>query len=100
MQFYPLERLMNLHDGYQRAFRVAGHSLLLVQDEGRCYLMVNQCPHQLRPLDQATVGKGTIRCPYHGIEFTLATGQSDGGCPNGLRLLQAAYEGNTVGVYM
>ena len=55
MAFQPLERLMNLYDGYRNVFRVAGQSLLLIQEEGRCYLLLNQCPHQLRPLEHAVI---------------------------------------------
>lgn len=100
MTFYPLERLMHLYDGYQRVFRVAGKSVLLIQDEGRCYLLLNQCPHQLRPLDRATVSKGTITCPHHGMCFSLTTGQTNDGCNNALQSLTIAYEGQQLGVYL
>ncbi len=98
MAFYPLERLMNLYDGYRNVFRVAGQSLLLVQDEGRTYLLLNQCPHQRRPLDRATVAGGTITCPHHGMCFDLTTGKTSDGCNHPLQFIRIAYEGNQVGV--
>lgn len=102
--FYPLERLMNLYDGYQRAFMVAGKPLLLLQHEGRCTLLLNQCPHQQAPLSAATVsvegGQGYLRCPLHGIRFNLSNGSSPDGCSQGLTFLPIAYEGNQIGVVM
>jgi nitrite reductase/ring-hydroxylating ferredoxin subunit len=98
MAFYPLERLMNLYDGYQRVFRVAGKSLLLVQNEGRCYILLNQCPHQLRPLDGANVKQGIITCRFHGMGFDLNTGQTNDGCNNVLQRFPVVYEGNQLGV--
>lgn len=96
--FYPLERLMNLHDGYQRAFSVAGHALLLLQDEGRCILLLNQCPHQQADLSRASVDRGVLRCPVHGMRFDLRTGVSPDGCEQRLRFLPIIYEGNQLGV--
>ena len=99
MAFYPLEKLLNLYDGYRQAFSVAGQSLLLVQENNRRVLIHNRCPHQNAPLTQATIVGEKIRCPHHGIQFDLISGQSDtSACPNGLEFLPLAYDGNTVGV--
>jgi len=96
--FYPLERLINLYDGYQRAYQVQGHSLLLVQDNGRCYLMHNRCPHQQAPLSQATLSEGQLRCPLHGMSFDLLTGKTADGCSQSLQFVPIIYEGNQLGV--
>ena len=32
------------------------------------------CPHQLGPLDEADVGGGIVRCPWHGYDFDVKTG--------------------------
>ncbi len=98
MAFHPLERLMNLYDGYQQAFSINGHSLLLIQDEGRCRLIINQCPHQQAPLTRATLEQGAIRCPVHGIRFDINTGQSLDGCNQGLKFISLVYEGNQIGI--
>ena len=98
MTFYPLERLMNLYDGYCRDFVVSGQPLLLVQDEGRCYILRNHCPHQQAPLSRASVAGGHIRCPLHGMSFSLLTGKTNDGCDASLQYLPVAYEGNQVGV--
>jgi nitrite reductase/ring-hydroxylating ferredoxin subunit len=36
------------------------------------------CPHMLGPLDQAPVEDGSVRCPWHGYRFALATGRCEG----------------------
>ena len=100
MSFYPLEYLMNLYNGYQRTFKIAGKSYLLIQDSERHYLLLNQCPHQLRPLDNATISGGTLTCPFHGMCFDLTTGKTEDGCRNRLERLDVAYEGNQLGVYL
>ncbi len=100
MAFYPLERLMNIYDGYKRAFKISGKSYLLVQEEGKRHLFLNQCPHQLRPLDKAALKGNTITCQFHGMCFDLTTGKTEDGCNNKLQMLAIAYEGNTLGVYL
>jgi 3-phenylpropionate/trans-cinnamate dioxygenase ferredoxin subunit len=96
--FYPLERLINLHDGYQRAFSVAGKPLLLVQNKGRCQVLINQCPHQQASLVNATLDEDCLRCPIHGMRFDLTTGRSPDGCTQSLQFISIAYEGNQLGV--
>ncbi len=100
--FYPLERLMNLYDGYQQAFSVAGHSVLLLQHEGRCHLLLNQCPHQQAPLfsprASSSIDQNMLRCPVHGMRFSLRDGSSPDGCAQKLQFLPIAYEGNRLGV--
>ena len=33
------------------------------------------CPHLLGPLDQSTLNQGRLRCPWHGYEFDLGSGE-------------------------
>ena len=103
MKFYPLEKLHQLCDGYTKAFRVAGKDLLLLQNEGKTYLITNRCPHMDAPLTRATLEPGSIRCPVHGIEFELTSGQAKGalaGCLADLEKYQITYEGNELGVML
>lgn len=101
MAFYPLANLVDLHDGYRAAFRVHGHSLLLIQDEGRSYLIENRCPHMDAPLVTGQVEGGVIACRAHGIRFQLNSGKPMGPLADTLdclRLYDLIYEGNKVGV--
>ena len=98
MAFYPLERLMNLYDGYCRSFIVAGQPLLLIQEGGQRYLLRNQCPHQHMPLTKATISNGFIQCPIHGMRFSLRTGGTQDGCSESLQFVIPSYDGITIGV--
>ena len=102
MKFFALENLSSLHDGYQQAFAVEGRNLLLLQHDGQRYLMDNQCPHAGHPLVKSTVEAGKIRCPLHGICFSLKNGKAvnvenfpDDKC---LVFHKPAYDGNKIGI--
>ena len=102
MAFHPLERLHNLHDGFQRAYKVSGHSLLLCQTEGSVYLIENRCPHMDVELTNALILPGRmLRCRAHGIEFGLDSGRAAGPLSDTLDCLtrfSLVYEGQYVGV--
>lgn len=73
MAFHPLEKLSRLYDGYMMEHRVGQHSLLLIQQEGKLFLIRNLCPHKNFPLHTGTLKGNTIRCAYHGMSFDLAS---------------------------
>lgn len=98
MAFHGLERLINLYDGYCRSFHIAGRPLLLIQDGGQRYLLLNQCPHQQMPLTRGTLSDGFIKCPSHGMRFNLATGETADGCSMRLQFFTPSYDGAVVGV--
>ncbi len=101
MAYQALETLHQLYDGYRRVYRLAGQELLLLQEEGRTYLLVNRCPHMEAPLHKASVQGEVLRCPVHGIEFDLQSGQAlngPEGCVGPLAFVPIVYEGNTLGV--
>lgn len=99
--FYPLEKLHLLQEGYQRVFRVANQEILLLHNEGRTYLVGNRCPHMDAPLTRASVQQGVIRCPMHGLEFDLRSGQPrHPACQTPLKTYMPAYEGNVLGVVL
>jgi nitrite reductase/ring-hydroxylating ferredoxin subunit len=101
MAFHKLEFLSQLHDGYQKAFRVAGHNVLLIQQDGKTYLIENRCPHMDAALTNAAQEPGVLRCRVHGIEFGLNDGKARGplaGAMDSLKFYPVAYDGNTVGV--
>ncbi len=39
MRFYPLEKLINLHDGYTRQYKIDSLQLLLLQRDGQLHLI-------------------------------------------------------------
>jgi len=102
MAYIPLAKLHQLFDGFCQPVQVAGNSLLLVQEQGKTYLIANQCPHQGASLHRATINNGLLRCPAHGMTFDLASGRAThpAACPQGLQHFPLAFEGNTLGVYV
>lgn len=103
MRFFSLEKLINLHDGYRRQFRIDDLELLLIQEQGERYLLESRCPHRGQRLLEARVNGGTIQCPLHGYRFSLQDGSvltcSEEAC-RGLRMFTPIYEGNAIGVML
>ena len=103
MRFQPLEKLINLHDGYRRGFKIDSLGLLLIQDGEHRYLLEARCPHRGHPLDSAELEDGCLQCPLHQYRFNLATGEAiattEEHC-RPLRIYDLVYEGNEVGLLM
>lgn len=103
MQFYPLEKLINLFDGYRQPFRVGGHQLMLVQAGTQTFITESHCPHKGHPLSQATITDDSIHCPLHSYQFCLRTGkalQSPGEPCRALKVYEVSYEGRDIGVVL
>ncbi len=103
MRFVPLEKLINLCDGYSRQFKIDSLQLLLVQHEGERYLFEAHCPHRSHPLQAAVIGDGMIRCPLHHYDFSLSDGRllhaTEQPC-RALRTFEVVYEGNELGLLL
>lgn len=103
MRFYPLDKLINLHDDYSRQFKIDSQQLLLLQRQGKLYLIEANCPHREHPLDIATVDNGIIQCALHHYQFAIDDGRllhaTEEPC-RGLRTFEVVYEGNEVGVML
>lgn len=101
MAFHPLANLADLYDGFMQVYRVEGRQLLLIQDDGRHYLIENRCPHMDAALHTGKLDRGDIVCRAHGIAFCLRTGAAKGSLADmleGLRFFEIAYRGNKIGV--
>lgn len=55
-------------------FGKEGDQILLVKQEGKLYALGNKCTHYGAPLVNGALGKGRVRCPWHGACFSLETG--------------------------
>jgi nitrite reductase/ring-hydroxylating ferredoxin subunit len=51
-----------------------GVAVVLVRDGAEIRALTETCPHLGGPLAEGTLEDGTIRCPWHGSRFDLATG--------------------------
>jgi nitrite reductase/ring-hydroxylating ferredoxin subunit len=103
MRFFPLDKLINLHDNYTREFKIDALHLLLLQRRGELYLIEARCPHRAHPLDVATIDNGIIQCALHQYQFAIADGRllhaTEEPC-RGLRTFEPVYQGNEVGVML
>jgi nitrite reductase/ring-hydroxylating ferredoxin subunit len=103
MRFFPLEKLINLHDGYVRRFKIDHLQLLLIQRQGELYLIEARCPHRQHPLDQGTIDNGIIQCALHQYQFSIDDGRllqfTEEPCRS-LHTFGVIYEGNEVGVML
>ena len=55
-------------------FEFGGAPFRLVDLDGELVAHSTICPHWLGPLDEAEVIDGTVRCPWHGYRFEVASG--------------------------
>lgn len=103
MRFFPLEKLINLRDGYARNFKIDNLQLLLVQRDSELFLLEAHCPHRAHPLSVASIKDGVIQCALHHYQFALADGRllvaTKDTC-RGLRIFEPIYDGNEVGVML
>ena len=103
MRCHPLDKLINLHDGYRRRFKIDALDILLVQQGEQRYLLEAQCPHKSHSLESAHVDERSIECPLHHYRFSLADGLviASGEQPcRALRTYELVYEGNEVGLML
>lgn len=103
MRFYPLEKLINLHDDYIRQFKIDNLQLLLIQRFGELFLLEAHCPHRGHPLATATIADSVIQCSLHQYRFALEDGHlmhaTEEPCRS-LRTFDVVYAGNEIGVML
>jgi nitrite reductase (NADH) small subunit len=84
--------------GEAREFTIAGHTICVANNNGRCTAMDNVCAHRGGPLGQGVVDQGKIVCPWHGWQFDLTTGKSEQSASLGVELYELKIEGDDVWV--
>jgi nitrite reductase/ring-hydroxylating ferredoxin subunit len=89
---YVVARSEELPQGGRLVAEVAGRSLVLFNVDGAYSALRNRCPHQGAPLSGGNLSRSVdstapgdytvgpcadlIRCPWHGWEFNVHTGES------------------------
>ena len=83
MEWVPVIKATEIAPGDIIPVETEGLQLLMIADEsGSIYSVANVCPHLGTPLDQGSLGTGTIVCPLHKSAFSLETGELVGDwCP-------------------
>ena len=98
MHFLPLEKLINLHDGYRRTIRIDALEVLLIQEAGQIHIIQSTCPHRGQRLEGGAVENSGIYCPWHNFGFELVSGAHVGGVCDKLKVYEPIYEQNVVGI--
>ena len=103
MRFQALEKLINLHDGYRKNFKIDNLQLLLRQESGVLMLLEAFCPHRAHPLAESVISNEFLECPLHGYRFAISDGRplriGEETCRH-LRIFELIYEGNEVGLML
>jgi thiamine pyrophosphate-dependent acetolactate synthase large subunit-like protein/CDGSH-type Zn-finger protein/nitrite reductase/ring-hydroxylating ferredoxin subunit len=60
------------------AVTIGEKTVALVKDDTGWHAMDGRCPHQGGPLTEGTLSDGALRCPWHGYDFALGSGQGIG----------------------
>jgi nitrite reductase (NADH) small subunit len=97
--FRPVARLDELELDRFRLVEIEGREVNVVRTEAGVFAIGNRCPHQGARLcaghvtgtmlpsdpDEYVYGQDdvVVRCPWHGFEFSLRTGESFGGAITG-----------------
>lgn len=69
-----------LPEGQIRSVSIDGKQIVLTHHNGEYGALDARCPHQGGPLDQGSIERGLLRCPWHGWGFDPLTGEVfDGG---------------------
>jgi nitrite reductase/ring-hydroxylating ferredoxin subunit len=58
-----------------RVVQVGDKPVAVFHAEGRYFALVDYCSHRAGPLSEGEIRGLTVRCPWHGSEFDLATGK-------------------------
>ncbi len=65
-----------VHTQIRRVRMGEGHVLLARLNDGRVVAFAPRCPHQVTPLDDATISDGRMRCPKHGYVYDALSGEN------------------------
>jgi 3-phenylpropionate/trans-cinnamate dioxygenase ferredoxin subunit len=92
MSRHVISRLEDLPPGTQRRLEVSGRAIVVFNVDGRLFALRDICPHRGARLSDGAVvgsmratgpgcyafddGRRLVKCPWHGWEFDLETGQS------------------------
>lgn len=70
-------------------FIAEGVELVVIRTKDDLHVFYGRCPHRAAPLDAAIVEAEHLVCPYHGWDFRLSNGKSDGVAGEGIHRFAA-----------
>lgn len=60
------------------SFFFRSKSYIAFNSDGNYFAVLNNCPHQNKPLDHARCENNKIICPFHNFAFDIETGIANG----------------------
>ena len=89
--------LAEVPEAGNRAFTVAGRSLLVCRSGAGVFVVENVCSHQLAELAGGKVKGPFLFCPLHGVRFDLRSGAPSGTLTKKpIRVFPTTVEGDAV----
>ena len=68
----------DIPSGEGRVYEVNGVAIALFNVDGTFHALDNTCIHRGGPLGDGICTDGTVTCPWHGWEYSMATGECKG----------------------
>lgn len=75
MKYHVVAARIELEQNPQMHVELEGREILLCRDGEDFYAVAYFCSHDSLTLEGGSITNGCITCPYHGAEFSLATGE-------------------------
>jgi nitrite reductase/ring-hydroxylating ferredoxin subunit len=73
--FTPVIESAALPENTMARVRAGDADILLARQSGRVCALAHSCAHLGGPLSQGTLRPGSVVCPWHGSEYSLADGR-------------------------
>lgn len=78
---------------------VAGRKLALFNIDGKYYAIDDTCTHSGGSLSEGDLHGNVVRCPWHGAEFDVNTGEAlSPPAPGGVTCYKVRVEGNEIAI--
>jgi len=77
-RWLPVATLADLAVDSNKAFKVAGQSVLLCRTAAGVFALANRCTHQLAALEGGRMRGHQLYCAKHGASFDVRTGMGSG----------------------
>ncbi|MEE8371282.1 MAG: nitrite reductase (NAD(P)H) small subunit [Sphingomonadales bacterium] len=77
-KFVAIAKLTDIPVKSNKAFKVAGQSILICHTEAGVFAVQNRCSHQASPLEGGIIKGPYLFCPGHAARFDLRDGTTKG----------------------
>ena len=75
-EFVTVARADEVGPGDMKLVQLGNEEVVLANVSGAFYAFGNECTHVGGPLVEGTLSGDAVRCPWHGTEFNVKTGEA------------------------